>query len=160
MHFCESKILEIRTENRTNQLNTTIKSTEQIADLHKLLKLYQHSRPQLKKLQEWNETTSSWGNVLGSELCLKAQIPLFDDSLFWSKNQQYFCNNFGNQQNRIWKKPWKFEQEMLSHKGSPGSYQKSGALLLHQRKPCHGLLVTLLFPRCTPNHLVVWSVCC
>ena len=43
MQICGSKILEIWTENRTNQLNTTIKSTEQIADLHKLLKLYQQA---------------------------------------------------------------------------------------------------------------------
>ena len=120
MQICGSKILEIWTENRTNQLNTTIKSTEQIADLHKLLKLYQHSRPQLKKLQEWNETTSSWGNVLGSELCLKLRFPFFDDSLF-DPEPTIFFNNFGNHQNRIWKKPCKFEQEMLSHKGNPAT---------------------------------------
>ena len=50
--------------------------------------------------------------VLGSELCLKLRFPFFDDSLF-DPEPTIFFNNFGNHQNRIWKKPCKFEQEML-----------------------------------------------
>ena len=42
MQICESKTLEIWTETKKNK-STQLNSTEQIADLHKLLKLYQQA---------------------------------------------------------------------------------------------------------------------
>ena len=143
MHFCESKILEIRTENRTNQLNTTIKSTEQIADLHKLLKLYQHSRPQLKKFQEWNETTSSWGNVLGSELCLKLRFP------FWwlvvlIQNQQYFLITLETTKTEFGRNPVNLSKKCCHTKETlPRSVPDATFPALHT-KPSRGMIGLLL----------------
>ena len=51
MQICESKTLEIWTETKKNK-STQLNSTQQIADLHKLLKLYQQAVPQLNKLQD------------------------------------------------------------------------------------------------------------
>ena len=51
---------------------------------------------------------------------LKAQIPFLMTRCF-DPEPTIFFNNFGNHQNRIWKKPCKFEQEMLSHKGNPAT---------------------------------------
>ena len=56
---------------------------------------------------------------------LKAQIPFLMTCCF-DPEPTIFFNNFGNHQNRIWKKPCKFEQEMLSHKGSPGPTKRVG----------------------------------
>ena len=42
MQICESKTLEIWTETKKNK-STQLNATEQIADLHKLLKLYQQA---------------------------------------------------------------------------------------------------------------------
>ena len=69
------------------------------------------------------------------------------------------CNKFGTNKNRIRKKPCKFEQEMLSHKRKPWFLSRVGHLLLHKRKPCHGLVSDATFPaqQC-PNRPVIWSV--